>query len=191
MSLYRKIQKYLFIAFVAIIAFGLLYFVFYGQDVSVATIYEFAAPLGIWLPIYFILLYILASIFFPTTPFMAMAGFIFGFKFGLLYTTIAGFVSAFITFYISRELGRSFIDEILSIKFLDSVEKLDEKIARHGVTTVMVLRILPIMPFNVLNLLMGVSKVRTRDYALGTLVGLAPSNVIAVYLGSLIVSVLQ
>ena len=44
----------------------------------------------------------------------------------------------------------------------------------------------PIMPFNLLNLIMGVSKVRSVDYIAGTLIGLAPSNLLTVYFGQLI-----
>lgn len=190
MSFYRQAKNHLFVVFVAVILLCLISFAIYGKDVSADAVRQFAESLGIWLPISFILLYILASIFFPTTPFMALAGILFGFKFGLLYCTIAGFVSAFITFYISRGLGKSFVDNLLHTRFLNKIEKWNERIAKHGFLTVMLLRIAPIMPFNVLNLLMGISKVKARDYALGTLLGLAPSNTLAVYFGSVIVSVL-
>jgi uncharacterized membrane protein YdjX (TVP38/TMEM64 family) len=190
MSFYRQTRKHLFIVFVTAIAFCLIAFAIYGEEISLEDIHDFAASLGIWLPISFMLIYILASVFFPTTPFMALAGILFGFKYGLIYTTIAGFISAFITFYISRTLGKSFVDDLLHTKFLNGLDKWNERIARHGLLTVIVLRLAPIMPFNVLNLLMGISKVKTRDYALGTLLGLAPSNVLAVYFGSIIVSVL-
>lgn len=190
MGFYRQAKRYLFIAFVVVIALCLLSVIIFGQEFAVEAVL-FAQSLGIWLPLSFILIYIVATIFFPTTPFMALAGMLFGFKYGLLYTTIAGFVSAFITFYTSRTLGREFVDELLSIQFLDRLEKLDEKIGRHGILAIVVLRILPVMPFNVLNLLMGVSKVKARDYAVGTILGLAPSNVFAVYFGTLIISVLQ
>ena len=46
------------------------------------------------------------------------------------------------------------------------------------------------MPFNVLNILMGVSKIKTQDYLIGTLFGLIPSNVLAVYFGYLMTKIL-
>jgi uncharacterized membrane protein YdjX (TVP38/TMEM64 family) len=190
MPFYKQLKKYLFLIFLTAIIFCLIISAIYGENVSLETIREFSQSLGIWLPISFMILFIIISIFFPSTPFMALAGIIFGFKYGLLYVTIAGFISAFITFYLSRILGKGFVDELLHTKFLNKLGKWNERIARHGLFTVIILRLAPIMPFNVLNLLMGISKVKARDYALGTLLGLAPSNLLAVYFGSVIVSVL-
>jgi uncharacterized membrane protein YdjX (TVP38/TMEM64 family) len=190
MRFYRQTKKYLFISFLSLVLAGLVISIFFGEWFSLAEIQKYTMSLGLWLPISFTLIYILLSVFFPTTPFMILAGLLFGFRYGLLYTTIAGFVSAFLTFYISRTLGKGLVDELLKASFLDKIEKLDEKIAKHGFLTIIILRILPIMPFNILNIFMGVSKVKTRDYAAGTILGLAPSNILAVYLGSIIVSAL-
>jgi uncharacterized membrane protein YdjX (TVP38/TMEM64 family) len=181
-----RLRHILFFIFLASIAMSLFLYSVYGEGFDINEIHQFASSLGVWLPLSFIILYAGISVFLPTTPMMALAGILFGFKYGLLFTTIGGFISAFITFYISRYLGRDFVDKLLHKKFLSKIEDYDRRIARHGFTTVMVLRMLPIMPFNVLNLLMGISRVRAQDYALGTIIGLAPSNALTVYFGGLI-----
>ena len=46
--------------------------------------------------------------------------------------------------------------------------------SRRGLATIITLRIVPVAPFNVINLVAGASHIRFRDFALGTLVGLMP-----------------
>jgi uncharacterized membrane protein YdjX (TVP38/TMEM64 family) len=45
------------------------------------------------------------------------------------------------------------------------------------------------MPFNVLNILMGVSRISAQEYIVGTVFGLIPSNVIVVYAGTFIAKI--
>ncbi|MEA1049873.1 VTT domain-containing protein [Lamprobacter modestohalophilus] len=52
---------------------------------------------------------------------------------------------------------------------------LRQRLATRGIFTVMVLRIVPVAPFAVLNLIAGAIQVRFRDYLIGTLVGMAPA----------------
>jgi len=174
------IRHFLFLAFVASMAVGLFIYVGVGKEFEVREIRDYAHSLGPLLPVVFIFSYIVISIFFPTTPMMALSGILFGFWQGLIYTATGGIISSFITFYIARFLGKDFVDKILHKKFLEKLEEYDQKVGRRGFLTIVVLRILPIMPFNVLNLIMGVSKIKTKDYILGTLVGLAPSHLLAI-----------
>lgn len=184
--IFSRVRHFLFLLFVASIVLGLFFYSAFGREFDVSDVRNYADWLGPLLPITFIVFYATLSIFIPTTPMMALSGILFGFWYGLLYTVLAGFISSFTTFYISRFLGKDFVDKILHRKFLAKLEKYDQKIAKNGFWTVTVLRMIPVMPFNVLNLLMGISRVSTRSYILGTLLGLAPSNVLAIYFGPII-----
>lgn len=176
-----------FVTFVVAMILGLLAYSTWGDRLPIEQIksYVGSSDLAPWVFIFF---YIGFSIFFPTTPMMAVAGILFGFWHGLLYTSIAGFISAVFTFWLARILGQSFVDGILERHGSELLEKYDDKMVSRGIATVIVLRLMPIMPFNVLNLLMGISKVSFKNYAVGTMVGLIPSNVLAVYFGSLILT---
>jgi len=187
MKALNKIRVTFFIAFVVIMIAGLLAYSMWGDKLPIKEIKNFvkSSDLAPWI---FIFLYIALSVFLPTTPMMAVGGIVFGFWFGFLYTTIAGFVSSVFTFFLARILGRSFVGSLLEHKGSLILEKYDGKMRKHGITTVVVLRIMPIMPFNVLNLLMGISKVSFKNYVAGTVVGLIPSNILAVYFGSLVLT---
>lgn len=186
MTTYQKLQNIAFITFSVLILMGLVAYNIWSQDVPINEIKDYTSSLGIWTPVAFIALYTMITIFIPSTPFMAIAGILFGFKYGLLYTVIGGILSAVFVFYLSRILGSSFTEKILKHEKLKRFDEYSDKIIDSGIWTLIVLRIMPIMPFNVLNLLMGISKIKIRDYLLGTIIGLAPSNVIVVYFGSFI-----
>ena len=61
------------------------------------------------------------------------------------------------------------------------INRLSRKLSEAGLLTVITFRIVPVAPFSVINLIAGVSEIRWRDFALGTLVGMLP-GVIAVTL---------
>lgn len=186
MNRYQRLQNIAFVIFSILIVSSLIVYNIWGGDVPINQIKFYINNLGIWAPIVFIVLYAFATIFIPSTPFMAISGVLFGFKYGLIYTVIGGFLSAMFVFGLSRILGTSFSEKILRHERLKKFGEYNEKIREHGLWSLIVLRIMPIMPFNVLNLLMGISKIKIRDYILGTLIGLAPSNVATVYFGSFI-----
>lgn len=186
MNQYQKWQNIAFAIFSILLLSGLIAYNVWGEDVPINEIKFYIKDLGIWAPIVFVALYAFATIFIPSTPIMAISGVLFGFKYGLIYTVLGGFLSAMFVFGLSRILGSSFSEKILKHERLKKVGDYNDKIREHGLWTLIVLRIMPIMPFNVLNLLMGVSKIKIRDYILGTLIGLAPSNIAAVYFGSFI-----
>ncbi len=54
---------------------------------------------------------------------------------------------------------------------------------RRGVSGVIGLRLLPVVPFNALNYAFGLSSVRRRDHAIGTAIGIVPGSVAVVALG--------
>ncbi len=180
-----KLQKIVSAVFlIAVIASLIIYWI-YGDTFDLEEIKYYLKDFGIWAPIVFIILFVLGTIFIPSTPFMIVGGAFFGFKLGLLYSIIGGMLSAVIVFYIARKLGREKIEKILEYKYLKPLGKYNSKLESGGIWDLAFLRLLPIMPFNVLNILMGVSKINLKNYLIGTLVGLLPNNAITIYLGTL------
>jgi uncharacterized membrane protein YdjX (TVP38/TMEM64 family) len=177
----------MFVIFVLLVIFG---FVIYDSAENQVHLLDFqttAKELGLWAPIVFILFYIVGVIFLPSTPFMVLAGILFGFKLGFIYSLIGSLVSANLVFKISRHLGKEWVENILQKKYLRKIGEYNQKLENKGVLDLVVLRILPIMPFNVLNILMGVSRINIQNYMLGNIIGLLPSIIITVYFGNLLV----
>lgn len=183
---WHKLQKWVFIIFISIVITCITLYYALTDETSINAFRNGLGKFGIWAPLVFVILYTFGTIFIPTTPFMIIAGILFGFKYGILYTLISGFLSSILVFAIARELGKDWVESILKKKHLKYLEKYDERLAKNGILDLMIFRIMPIMPFNILNILMGVSKIKTEDYILGTMLGLTPSIALTVYFGTFI-----
>ncbi|MBW2998598.1 TVP38/TMEM64 family protein [Candidatus Woesearchaeota archaeon] len=138
---------------------------------------------GILAPIVFILVYILATIFFfPGTPLSIVAGIVFGGIKGTIYTIIGASIGAILAFYIARILGRDYVDSLLKNKF-KKLDKYDVKLKENGFLTTLFLRLVPLFPFNGLNFALGVTKVKAGDFFIATLIGIIPGSYILVNIG--------
>ncbi|MFA6270166.1 MAG: VTT domain-containing protein [Candidatus Paceibacterota bacterium] len=181
-----KLQKVIFMIFLVLVIGLFLGYEIFGKGFDSEQVRQYLKTFGIWMPLIFVIFYTIGTIFIPSTPFMAIAGVLFGFKYGLIYTLLGGFLSLMITFTISRKLGQEKIENILEHKYLKHLGEYNKKLERSAIGDIIILRITPIMPFNALNILMGVSKIKTSDYIIGSIIGLIPSHLITVYFGNII-----
>lgn len=135
-------------------------------------------------PIKFILLYFLATIFFVPSYFMSLnSGILFGICEGFLYSVIGIALASTIGFGISRLFSKSFLDDLIKRKY-PQLYDLDLLIEKKGFLTVFFLRILPI-PFNLVNLFMGVTKVKFKDYIFATLLTMIPEAFLVIFFGNI------
>ncbi len=139
----------------------------------------------------FIGVYILASILFiPGSVLTLGSGFIFSNVFGLgvgvLLATIAVFVGASLgsiaSFLLGRYLMRGWIEKNLSHKY-PVFQAIDSALEQNGFRIIFLLRLSPLVPFNAINYLLGVTAVTLRNYILSCL-GMLPGTLLYVYVGS-------
>lgn len=126
---------------------------------------------------YFYLLgaYIVGSILLvPITAMILVTAMIFGPVAGSLYALIGSLAGAAVTYAIGAMLGRDFVRKIAGRKW----QRLERKINETGIIAVAALRLLPVAPFTVVNIVCGAFKVPWRDYLLGSIIGLAPGILI-------------
>jgi uncharacterized membrane protein YdjX (TVP38/TMEM64 family) len=146
-----------------------------------AAIRDYILSFGQWAVAVYILAYALntISILPPIAPLSLAAGLVFGAVWGSVYLMIAALIGTSMTFAISRFWGRKLADKILQGKFKD----LDDKFEKNGFLTILFLRAIPLVPYEVLNYASGLSKIRFKDYFLATFLGLIPGVVIAAFFG--------
>ena len=132
-------------------------------------------------PFVYILLYALNTVILvpPIGLLSATAGLAFGPLGGFLAIMAGGMIGTAATFFISRRMGRDFIQARLKGRF----KALDEKLETKAVATIFFLRVV-YFPYEVLNYTAGLSKIRFRDYWLGTFLGLLPGAAVAAFFGS-------
>jgi phospholipase D1/2 len=106
----------------------------------------------------------------PVTLLIAASALIFGPWQGFLYSLAGGVLSAMVNFWIGNALGRDAVRRLAGKR----INRLSKRLSRRGLLTVIALRIVPVAPFAVINLVAGASHIRFRDFWLGTLLGMAP-----------------
>ncbi|MBF2056932.1 MAG: TVP38/TMEM64 family protein [Cyanobacterium sp. T60_A2020_053] len=131
----------------------------------------------------FILLYIIATVaFLPGSVVTLGGGVVFGVVLGSIYVFIGATMGATLAFLIGRYVARDWI-----AKKIDGNQKfkaIDEGVGREGFKIVLLTRLSPVFPFNLLNYAYGVTGVSLKDYFLGS-VGMIPGTIMYVYIGSL------
>lgn len=142
--------------------------------------------LGIWGPIAYIIFYLLRPlILFPAAVLSASAGVIWGLK-GLIYLLIAANISSAAEFFIARYFARGAVERLIKGK----ISNLNERIERHGFLTVLLIRLIPNVAWDIQNLALGITKVKFRDYFLATLIGIMPGSFALVYFGASVIKAL-
>lgn len=153
-----------------------------------AMIKEKVLEFGILAPAVYMAVYALATlVFIPGAPMTIAGGALFGSVFGTFYVVIGATAGAILAFLLSRTLGRDFVGALENGKF-QKLAEYDGKIEKNGFSTVLFLRFVPLVPFNGLNFALGLTKVKFRDYALGTILGIIPGTFAYVYLGDSVAS---
>ncbi len=143
--------------------------------------------LGFWGPLIYIVFYLFRPlIFFPAGVLSAAAGIIWGPFLGFFYLQVAANISANVEFLIGRYFCRGIVEKYLKGKFLS----LDKRIERHGFLTVLLVRLIPNLAWDIQNLSLGLTKVKFRHYFPATLAGIMPGSFAFVFLGSSFIKVL-
>lgn len=131
----------------------------------------------------FIVLYVVATVaLLPGLILTIAAGAIFGLTGGVVLVSIGSVLGATAAFSVGRTLARKWISR--KIETWPKFRALDRALGARGFTIVLLTRLSPIFPFNLLNYAYGVTAVRPRDYVLGSWIGMLPGTVLYVYAGS-------
>ena len=142
------------------------------------------ARLGPWGLALFALLYVTATVFFlPGSILTVGAGVVFGLVRGFVIVSISATLGATAAFLVGRYLARGWIAG--KIEGHPKFKAIDEAVAREGWKIVALLRLSPVVPFNVLNYAFGITRVSLRDYVLASWIGMMPGTLLYVYLGSI------
>jgi uncharacterized membrane protein YdjX (TVP38/TMEM64 family) len=163
----------------------------FAQQTAIATfdpqelflnILKWIEGLGYVGGIAFILIYIIATIaFIPGSALTLGAGTLFGVLLGSIYVFIGATLGAIAAFLIGRYLARDWIGK--KIENNEQFVAIDRAVAHSGFKIVLLTRLSPVFPFNLLNYAFGITGVGLKEYAIASL-GMIPGTVMYVYIGS-------
>lgn len=144
---------------------------------------EWSEGLGLWAPIVVGVVYILGCVFFlPGLVLTLGAGFLFGVVKGSITVSIASTIGACAAFLVGRTIARDWVEKKVASN--PKFAAIDGAVGREGLKIVLLTRLSPVFPFNLLNYAFGLTKVRFWQYAVASWIGMIPGTIMYVYLGS-------
>jgi uncharacterized membrane protein YdjX (TVP38/TMEM64 family) len=141
--------------------------------------------LGAWGLVALALFWIPAAVLLVPGTVITLAG---GALFGLVEATVAislgSTAGACAAFLVGRGVARPWVERQIAgnVRF----QAIDRAIAAQGFKIVLLLRLSPVFPYNLLNYVLALTRVSFRDYALASWIGMIPGTVMYVYIGSTI-----
>lgn len=181
-------QKILIISM--IIVFILIYKVFL-QGITAQSIRDWVSGFGVMAPIAYIFVWAILPIFFFPVPVLALAGGLsFGLVDGTIYTLTGAMVNSSLMFLLANILAKDMVSKYLEDKLPDKWwDRFQSADGKEGFLIVLICRLIPIMPYNVINYVAGLTKIRFSNYFLATLIGIFPGTVIFLNVGDKILDV--
>ena len=144
---------------------------------------DWVLHLGIWGIILFIAAYIVATVLLlPASILTVGAGFVFGVFLGAVTVSIASTTGAALAYLIARYVARDQIEQKLGSN--QRFKQVDRAIGELGPKLVFLLRLSPLIPFNLSNYLYGLTAVKFWPYVLASWIGMLPGTLLYVYLGA-------
>jgi uncharacterized membrane protein YdjX (TVP38/TMEM64 family) len=145
---------------------------------------------GAWGVLLFVAVYAVSTVaLLPGSVLTMLAGFVYGPVYGLLVVVPAALLGATSAFLLGRTVLRDWVRRKMAQS--PRTKALDQAIDRDAFKLVLLLRLSPLVPFNVLNYALSLSGISLGRFVLATLIGEIPGGWLYVYLGSLVTTAAQ
>ncbi|MEO6503090.1 MAG: TVP38/TMEM64 family protein [Jatrophihabitantaceae bacterium] len=116
----------------------------------------------------------------PKSVFTLAAGAVFGLAEGLIVVVAGSCAGAVLAFHLARGIGRDGLRRLTGVRG----DRLDAQLARRGFLTILVARLIPVVPFTVVNYLAGVTALPVGVFLTATVLGILPATTAYVALGA-------
>jgi uncharacterized membrane protein YdjX (TVP38/TMEM64 family) len=150
---------------------------------QVERLMEWTAGLGVWGPVFVAAFYVVACVLsLPGSVLTVGAGFLFGVVTGTVTVSIGSTLGACAAFGVGRTLARHWVERKISAS--ERFAAIDAAVGKQGFKIVLLTRLSPVFPFNLLNYAYGLTKVPFGQYALASWIGMLPGTLMYVYFGA-------
>ena len=141
----------------------------------------YASHQTLTITIYFLLYILVTALSLPGAVIMTLAGgAIFGLLYGVVIISFASTIGATLAFLISRFLLRDYVQK----RFGDKLKAVNDGIEHDGDFYLFTLRLIPIFPFFIINLVMGLTPMKARRFYVVSQIGMLPGTIVYVNAGS-------
>jgi phospholipase D1/2 len=143
---------------------------------------------GSWGPAVSVGLFLLLGfVAFPVNVLILGTAAAFGTWPGLAYAAVGAMVSAGATYWLGRRLGPNLLRRALGPR----INRVSQTVNRNGILAVTTIRMLPVAPFTLVNLVAGAMRIRFLDYMIGTALGLLPGIALLSLVGEGLTRILE
>jgi uncharacterized membrane protein YdjX (TVP38/TMEM64 family) len=111
-----------------------------------------------------------AALVFPFSILIVATVVVFGPITGFIYAWAGGIISGLATFWLGKALGHGTLRRFAG----DRINTVSRRLGEQGLLTIIAIRIIPVAPFTLINMVAGASHIKTRDFVFGTAIGLVP-----------------
>jgi len=133
-----------------------------------------------WAPLLVIGVYVVGGLIaFPVLILIAATAAAFGPGLGLAYAAAGSLASAAVTYAVGVALGRDMLRAVIGPR----LKRVQRRIVRGGVLAIAAIRLVPIAPFTVVNMVAGASEIRIGAFMAGTILGMLPGWLVMSALG--------
>ena len=156
------------------------------KQMNLQRLVAYISNYGKYAAICFLLIFSLKPLllFLPSSMLSIAAGTIFGPIYGFLLNMAGFFISATVAFYLSRFLGKDFVDKVLKGKGVS----LNSNLEKNGIKILFFIRFTPVIPFDAISYACGLSKMKYRDFIIGSMLGVFFETICYAYIGENIFS---
>lgn len=116
----------------------------------------------------------------PKAVLSIAAGTLFGFWQALPLVILGAMLGATTAFVLGRALGRDAVEKYVGAR----IDRVDALLSERGLPAVIAVRLVPVIPFTVINYASGLTGLRRRDYLIGTAIGMLPGIAAYVAIGA-------
>lgn len=137
---------------------------------------------GPLMPLFLLLLIIITStigFIFPIP--VAASAILLNFQYAFLISILGLTIGAVISFVIARYIGRDYVER----RFVNKMTRLkhyDDNLEKRGFWTIVFFRLVSLIPFELINIVAGLSEIHLLKFTLGTIIGIIPGTLLTIYL---------
>jgi uncharacterized membrane protein YdjX (TVP38/TMEM64 family) len=150
---------------------------------TLALLLDWVQGIGFWGAVLFAVAYVPAAVLFVPGSLLTLgAGFAFGIVKGTLVVSAGSTAGAAAAFLVARTVARDWVSRRIAGR--PRLAAIERAVAKEDFRLVLLTRLSPVLPFNVLNYAFGLTGARFGKYVLASWIGMLPGTIMYVYLGS-------
>lgn len=162
-----------------------------GTALSPQQIQQALAELGLWAPLAYVGLFtVLPAFFFPVAVLALAGGLLFGLWQGAVWTFVGAMLNCSVMFWLARNVGRQRISQLIARKLPPHWQRRIGRLeGREGFSLLVILRLIPAVPYNLINYAFGLTDMAYGTYLLASAIGMIPGTFVFINMGDKVLDV--